>query len=409
VRRSLRQLRAWLGAKNQRCLNKPHFDDIYVMSRRSPSLTELPPALRSLLRELGANLAIARRRRKESRRVWAGRIGVSELTLARLEQGDPGVAFGTYATALWLIGRAQAIAELAAPQLDLGAGERPQGHPKCFSSPSGEADAARRRPWGRSLRYAASWRAAGFPLSEDLPLVDAECLPSAKDTAAGAVDDARPDRWGERVIRFLDKPPRLSLMEYLYFAGDDRFGALGVSTSPDRYLPRHLGPLPELADVAQIDELVKKLAAGEPVPAAQRRLIESGVTMGGARPKALLNIGGEQWVLKFSEPGEYVDMPLIEHAAMTLAARAQIRVATTQAITLARGHALAVKRFDRTGAGDGSRRRHALSAHVALKAAGEGLWGTRSWPNCCAGVAWPSRRWAGPRWPRCSAGWCSTS
>jgi len=226
---------------------------------------------------------------------------------------------------------------------------------------------------GVSLRYAASWRATGFPLSEDLPLVDNEFLPSAKETAAGAVDDARPDRWGERVIRLLDKPPRLSLMEYLYFAGDDRFGALGVSTSPDRYLPRLLGPLPGLADVAQIDELVKKLAAGEPVPAAQRRLIAPGVTMGGARPKALLNIGGEPWVLKFSEPGEYVDMPLVEHAAMTLAARAHIRVATTQAITLARGHALAVKRFDRTGAGHSLRRRHALSANVALKAAGEAL------------------------------------
>lgn len=226
---------------------------------------------------------------------------------------------------------------------------------------------------GVSLRYAASWRSGGFPLSEDLPLVDTEFLPSVKETAAGAVDDARPDRWGERVIRFLDKPPRLSLMEYLYFAGDERFGALGVSTSRDRYLPRHLGPLPELADVAQIDELVKKVAAGEPVPGEHRRLIAPGATMGGARPKALLNIGGEQWVLKFSEPGEYVDMPLIEHAAMTLAARAHIRVATTQAITLARGHAVAVKRFDRTYGGDGSRRRHALSANVALKAAGEGL------------------------------------
>ena len=81
----------------------------------------MPPAVRSLLRELGANLAIARKRRKESLKAWAGRIGVSEPTLARMEQGDPGVAFGTYATALWMIGRAQAIPELAAPQLDLGA------------------------------------------------------------------------------------------------------------------------------------------------------------------------------------------------------------------------------------------------------------------------------------------------
>jgi len=226
---------------------------------------------------------------------------------------------------------------------------------------------------GVSLRYAASWRAAGFSLSEDLPLIDTEFLPSSKETAAGAVDDARPDRWGERVIRVLDKPPRLSLMEYLYFAGDERFGALGVSTSKDQYLPRRLGPLPELVDVAQIDELVKKVAAGEPVPAEQRRLIAPGATMGGARPKSLLNIGGEQWVLKFSEPGEYVDMPLIEHAAMTLAELAHIRVAATQPIALARGHAVAVKRFDRTYGGDGGRRRHALSANVALKAAGEGL------------------------------------
>jgi len=38
--------------------------------------------------------------------------------------GDPGVAVGTYATALWMIGRAQAIPDLAARQLDLGALER---------------------------------------------------------------------------------------------------------------------------------------------------------------------------------------------------------------------------------------------------------------------------------------------
>lgn len=91
------------------------------MPKQSQALTELPSAVRALLRELGANLSIARKRRKESRRAWAGRIGVSEPTLARMEQGDPGVAFGTYATALWMIGRAQAIADLAAPQLDLGA------------------------------------------------------------------------------------------------------------------------------------------------------------------------------------------------------------------------------------------------------------------------------------------------
>ena len=81
----------------------------------------MPPAVRALLRELGANLAIARKRRRESLRAWAGRMGVSQPTLVRMEQGDPGVAMGTYATALWMMGRARALPELAAPQLDLGA------------------------------------------------------------------------------------------------------------------------------------------------------------------------------------------------------------------------------------------------------------------------------------------------
>ncbi|HVJ30718.1 MAG TPA: HipA N-terminal domain-containing protein, partial [Gammaproteobacteria bacterium] len=151
---------------------------------------------------------------------------------------------------------------------------------------------------GVSLKYADAWLERGFALSEDLPLVDEEFLPPDKETAAGAVDDARPDRWGERLIRFLDKPARLSLLEYLYFAGDDRFGALGVSTSAAEYRPRRFGPLPVLGDAGRIQELIRTLQDGEPVPDRERRLLAPGVTMGGARPKALLDIDAEQWVVK---------------------------------------------------------------------------------------------------------------
>lgn len=221
---------------------------------------------------------------------------------------------------------------------------------------------------GVSLQYAQSWLERGFALSEDLPLVAEEFLPGEKDTAAGAVDDARPDRWGERVIRFLDKPPRLSLLEYLYFAGDDRFGALGVSTSSEAYLPRRIGPLPKLTDTQTIQELVRKVLANEPIPEHEKRLISPGVTMGGARPKALLDIDGEQWIVKFAD-GDPVDTPLIEHASMTLLGTAKIRAAETMPIKLVDGHAIAVRRFDRVG----RRRVHALSANVALKAAAEDL------------------------------------
>jgi serine/threonine-protein kinase HipA len=219
---------------------------------------------------------------------------------------------------------------------------------------------------GVSLRYADAWLERGFALSEDLPLVDEEFLPPEKETAAGAVDDARPDRWGERLIRFLDKPPRLSLLEYLYFAGDDRFGALGVSTSATDYRPRRFGPLPVLGDAVRIQELIRRLQDGETVPDRERRLLAPGVTMGGARPKALLDIDAEQWVVKFGD-GDATDAPLVEHAAMTLASRAGIRVAETLPVRLTGGHAVAVKRFDRKRAG----RVHCLTAHVALRAAQE--------------------------------------
>lgn len=219
---------------------------------------------------------------------------------------------------------------------------------------------------GVSLRYTDDWIARGFALSEDLPLLDTEFLPAERATAAGAVDDARPDRWGERVIRFIDKPPRLSLLEFLYFAGDDRFGALGVSSSPERYLPRRLGPLPTLDNANEVHELIRKIQANEPVPDAQKRLISPGVTMGGARPKALLDIEGRQWVVKFGD-GDPIDAPLIEHATMTLAQQAGIRVATTMAVRLTHGHAIAIKRFDR----EGGLRVHCLTAYVALRAAAE--------------------------------------
>lgn len=81
----------------------------------------MPSAVLSHLRELGENLAIARKRRCEPLKAWAQRIGVSEPTLARMEKGDPSVSMGVYATAVWLMGRASALPDLAAPEHDQGA------------------------------------------------------------------------------------------------------------------------------------------------------------------------------------------------------------------------------------------------------------------------------------------------
>ena len=223
---------------------------------------------------------------------------------------------------------------------------------------------------GVSLRYGQDWLTHGFALSEDLPLVDTEFLPPGRlladaQRAVGAVDDARPDRWGEKVIRFVDKPQRLSLMEYLYYAGDDRFGALGVSTSDSQYTPRAAGPLPRLEDAQALSEVAAKIEASEPLTALEAQIIAGGGSpLGGAKPKALITIDGEQWVIKFFN-NEPVDAPLVEHATMTLAALAGITVAQTQVIALAGLHAVAIRRFDR----DQGLRVHSISAGTAIRAA----------------------------------------
>jgi transcriptional regulator with XRE-family HTH domain len=91
------------------------------MPKTARALQQLPPATSAAIQKLGADLAVARLRRKKSLKTWAQRMGVSVPTLQRLEAGDPGVGIGIVATALWLIQRDGELGTLAAPEHDRGA------------------------------------------------------------------------------------------------------------------------------------------------------------------------------------------------------------------------------------------------------------------------------------------------
>ena len=91
------------------------------MPKTARALLQLPPATAAAIEKLGADLAVARLRRKESLKTWAKRMGVSVPTLQRLEAGDPSVGVGIVATALWLIKRDGELRNLAAPEHDQGA------------------------------------------------------------------------------------------------------------------------------------------------------------------------------------------------------------------------------------------------------------------------------------------------
>lgn len=95
------------------------------MSRES--LHQPIPVARAL-RKLGRDIRDARRRRRISSAILAERTSVSRMTLFKVEKGDPGVAFGTYATVLFVLGMLDRLADVADPRYDTVGRELDEEH-----------------------------------------------------------------------------------------------------------------------------------------------------------------------------------------------------------------------------------------------------------------------------------------
>jgi hypothetical protein len=86
--------------------------------RKSRSLLVLPIPVRHALRKLGHDIRDARRRRRIPVAIAAQRASISRTTLVKIEKGDPGVAIGSYATVLFVLGMAGRVADLADAKSD---------------------------------------------------------------------------------------------------------------------------------------------------------------------------------------------------------------------------------------------------------------------------------------------------
>lgn len=211
------------------------------------------------------------------------------------------------------------------------------------------------------LVHGGAWRDSGFDLSPDMPRTQQLHDPAGRLEAPGALDDAMPDRWGERMIRVISRPSRMSPLDKLWHAGDRRFGALGISRSAEFYDPCPQPPLIQASSLGQAEEIIRRVLDREPIDERERQLVASAGSLGGARPKMLVEHEGQEWIAKFPH-GSNVDQLLIEHAAMELARRAGLKVAESRAMPGDIDHVLLVRRFDRCGVV----RRHAISGRTAL-------------------------------------------
>ena len=86
---------------------------------RTTRASVVPPIpVRRALRKLGQDIRDARRRRRIPVQIAAERASISRMTLLKIEKGEPGVAMGSYATVLFVLGLADHLAEIADPKND---------------------------------------------------------------------------------------------------------------------------------------------------------------------------------------------------------------------------------------------------------------------------------------------------
>jgi hypothetical protein len=86
--------------------------------RTTKARTALPLPVRRALKKLGADISIARRRRKIPTTLMAQRAFIDRRSLARVEKGDPGVSMAIYATVLFILGMIDRLADFASPAND---------------------------------------------------------------------------------------------------------------------------------------------------------------------------------------------------------------------------------------------------------------------------------------------------
>lgn len=191
----------------------------------------------------------------------------------------------------------------------------------------------------------------------------------------GALRDASPDYWGRRVIqRHLGKA-QPGEMEYLLYSPDDRAGALGLGLNQVPPAPKRT--FNQTLDLANLQAIADKIVADEEAPAAAanadaaqqvENLMLIGTSMGGARPKAVVEDEAGLWIAKFNRPDDDWNSARVEHAMLLLGRACGLTTAESRVEVVGGRDVLLVKRFDRERVESGYLRARMVSALTLLRA-----------------------------------------
>jgi serine/threonine-protein kinase HipA len=186
-----------------------------------------------------------------------------------------------------------------------------------------------------------------------------------------SIRDASPDAWGRRVIlnrasgQKGDALDELELDEltFLLESGSDRVGALDFQTSAAHYVARG-GAHASLSELLASAERVER---NLPLSVELDQALHHGSSIGGARPKALIDDGPRKYVAKFSSSSDIYSLVKGEYIAMRLADLAGLNVPSVRLVQASGKDVLLVERFDRVNVAGTWRRKAMVSALTMLE------------------------------------------
>lgn len=196
-----------------------------------------------------------------------------------------------------------------------------------------------------AFEYDAKWLQNGFSISPIfLPLRTGVFTSKWEpfDGLFGVFNDSLPDGWGRLLIdRLLREkginPATLSPLDWLSIIGPKTMGAL-------TYKPvQPISKDTQEKSLSYLEKETQKVLHDE-YTANLSLLIAKGGSSGGARPKVLLNINGEEWLIKFRNTQDSENIGETEYKYSQIARKAGIIIPETK---LFEGKYFGVKRFDR--------------------------------------------------------------
>ena len=184
------------------------------------------------------------------------------------------------------------------------------------------------------------------------------------------IRDASPDAWGRRVImnkksgasgKLVDSN-QLDELTYLLESGSDRIGALDFQLSSSEYIPRSMSNV----SLDELMESAKRVEKGISLTPELDQALLHGSSIGGARPKALIEDQGKKYIAKFSSSTDIYNVIKAEFIAMRLASLVGLNVASVKLVNASHKDVLLVERFDRKLSDQGWTRQAMVSALTLL-------------------------------------------